>query len=405
MPKADTGDAPAALADLARENPIAAFERIYARRAAAVADAIRSGGQAVAYLGADTPIELIVAAGMTPVRLMGDPALACPDANLLLGPRSSQRRRSQLQQVLAGACDGVDGLVIARNAEELVWLFYVLRALRRTDPAWAGRLPQLHLFDLLHMPHRTSGDYNRVRMRQLRAKLGAWSGREITDDALADAVGLCNETRHLLQRLRSLRSGTSCRLSGVQSLQVIGAGQLIGRDRYAVMLRDLLDRQTELPPLPGARVFVTGGAHDTWEVYAAIEAAGAVVVGEDHDWGDPGGEGLVEEAAGDLIDAITDRYHLGPADGAKHAIARRAAYTTELAVQAGAELVVCFIRKGDEGPRWDVPDQRQALAARGVPMLLLDDQDYALAEPGAITAQVAQSLAGARRRGQPRRAR
>lgn len=377
--------------------PTAEFERIYARRSGAIAHAANAGEPVLAYLGADMPAELAIAAGLTPIRLMGEPALDRPDGDRLLGPRVTEAARSQLQRVLDGACDGARGLVIARSTEELVWLFYALRALRRTDPDLDRRLPPLHLFDLLHLPHRTSGTYSLTRGRQLLTTLGAWSGREADEPALRAAVALCNETRRLLQQVQALRAADEPRLSGVHALQVMGAGALMPRARYNALLEALLSRGAELAPRPGRRVFVTGGSQDTPDIYAAIEAAGAVVVGEDHDWSDGGCEGLVDEAADDPVEAIVERYRFAPPPGAKHSIAERAAHTATRAAELRAELVVCVIRNGERGPRWDAPDQRQALAERGIEFLLLDDQDYRI-DPAVITARVAEALAATGRR-------
>ncbi len=83
--------------------------------------------------------------------------------------------------------------------------------------------------------------------------------------------------------------------------------------------------------------------------------------------------------------------------GAKHSIAERAAHTATRAAELRAELVVCVIRNGERGPRWDAPDQRQALAERGIEFLLLDDQDYRI-DPAVITARVAEALAATGRR-------
>ena len=371
-------------------DPIGPFARVYAKRAHAIAEASAARAGVVAYIGGDVPRELALAAGLLPLRLMGESDQPRPDADALLGARASEAGRSLLQLVLDGACDGAAGLVIGRNTEELVWLFYALRALHRLEPA--RRMPRLHLFDLLHLPHRSSGAYSLTRARQLLATLEQWSGRTVTADDLREAIAASNRVRRLRREVRSLRLSHPPRLGGVEALQVTGAGVLSAEPEYQGLLEQLLQDAPTLASRAGRRVFVTGGPQDTLDAYWAIEAAGAVIVGEDHEWGDADSDALVDERAADPLEAIVERYRLGPPPGAKSSISMRASYTARRASECGAELVVCFIRRGDCGPRWDVPDQREALQNCGIPMLLLDDQDYRV-DAGAIAAQVKQALA------------
>jgi hypothetical protein len=54
-------------------------------------------------------------------------------------------------------------------------------------------------------------------------------------------------------------------------------------------------------------VLVTGAPHETSALYATIEAAGCVVVGEDHDWGDPWVGMMLDESL-DPFEALAVRW-------------------------------------------------------------------------------------------------
>jgi 2-hydroxyglutaryl-CoA dehydratase, D-component len=297
----------------------------------------------------------------------------------LLGPMADGETRSQLHLLLEGGYGPLERLIIAHDSEALVRVFYLLRAFHKRDPQRVSKVPLPYFFDLLHMPHRTTGLYNRVRARQLNAVMAKWSGRAADESSLRQAIGVCNEVRRLLQRLQALRRLDESPLTGTQALKVMAASQLASRNEYQPLLEALIADSGSLPLTRGGRrVFVTGSAHDNPDLYRAIEAAGGRVVAEDFDWGDRAIDLLVEEGTDDPLDAIVDRYHFASPGAAKYSVAARAAATAAKAREVNAQAVVCYIRNGDPGPRWDVPAQREALG--DVPLLLLDDQSYGLAD-------------------------
>jgi hypothetical protein len=355
------------------------IEQLYDDRVQAVYNARTAGCAVVAHLGWDVPHELALASGLTPIRLCGHAGAASPLGDALLGPMADGETRSQLHLLLEGGYGPLERLVIAHDSEALVRVFYLLRAFHKRDPQRVGKVPLPYFFDLLHMPHRTTGLYNRVRARQLNAVLAKWSGQVADESSLRHAINACNEVRRLLQRLQGLRRADETPLTGTQALKVMAASQFAPKADYRPLLETLLADVCSLPVTRGGRrVFVTGSAQDNPDLYQAIEAAGGRVVAEDFDWGDRGVDLLVEEGTDDPLDAIVDRYHFASPGAAKYSVAARAAATAAQARDANAEAVICYIRNGDPGPRWDVPAQREALG--DIPLLLLDDQSYGLAD-------------------------
>lgn len=357
----------------------APFAQAYDDRAAAGLDSERRVG----VIGADVPVELVAACGWRPVRLAGAPGIATPDGSRFIGGGADGDVRSMFQQLLDGGYGAMTQLIVAHDFEGLARLYYALRALRLQRPDRTTAFPAPIFFDLLHMPWRSTGLYNRTRARQLRERLGGCS-----DDALREAIAGRNAVRRRLHALRKHRR--AARISGVDALKVIGASAVLPPSEAAIRLDTLLATLDAQPPLPGTRIFLTGSAHDHPDHYAAIEAAGAIIVGEDHDWGDRGQEAPVAEDAADPLDALVDRYHFGTPASAKFSIAERASYTARSARESGADAVIAFVRKEDPAPRWDVPDQQAAVAP--LPFLLLDDQPYAANEPASVTAAVTEFL-------------
>jgi hypothetical protein len=119
----------------------------------------------------------------------------------------------------------------------------------------------------------------------------------------------------------------------------------------------------------------------------ALEADGALVVGEDHDWGIAGGYDVQTDDIDGLALALRDR---GPA-APSGSMARRAANTAAAAADCAADHVVAYVRRGDEAPSWDYPAQRARLTGAGIGSTLLAQQGYRPDE-----AQLRQVVAAAR---------
>ncbi|WP_020418926.1 2-hydroxyacyl-CoA dehydratase family protein [Amycolatopsis sp. ATCC 39116] len=328
----------------------------------------------IGYVGADVPVELITAAGARPVRLAGR-----PDADRTLGEKYLGRgldpaARSLLSRLLAGEFGRLDGLVVSRDCEASLRLFYALRELRRVEPAVA--LPPVHLVDVLHLPHRTTTRYVLAKVRQLRATLESWTGSVITDAALAEAITAQDRLRALLGEMAALRRRG--RLSGTRALSIVARTTALPVPAAIELVESVLEE--EHAPVPGLRVFLTGSGHDGPEVYEALEEAGLLIVGEDHDWGDL----LWQRRVGAPTElALAERYqHNGPS-APRASIRARAAHTAAAARECGAEALISYVREHDDAPPWDYPAQREAT---GLPAVLLERQPYGGLTPEARTA-------------------
>lgn len=342
-----------------------------------------AGRPVVGYVGADVPVEVLTAAGVLPVRLTGDPGAPPAAGDRYLGRGLDPVARSVLTRLLDGAYGPLAGLVVSHDCEASLRLFYAVRELHRIDPG--TDLPPVHLVDVLHLPHRTTTRYVLAKIRQLRAQVERWTGGRVSDEDLAAAVAAHDRVRSLLGRVADLRRRRPARLTGAQALGVVAATTALPPDRAAALLDGLLAEADDLPEAGGTRVFLTGSGHDHPSVYTALEEAGLLVVGEDHDWGDLLHHRLVapppDPALLEL--ALAERYqHNGPAAAAA-SVRQRAAHTAAAARACGAEALLSYVRVHDDAPRWDFPAQR---AAAGLPAVLVDRQPYGEIDLDALAA-------------------
>ena len=332
------------------------------------------GRPVVAHVGADVPPEVVTAAGFVPFRLAGR-ADDARSAEPYCGPGIDRVAVSQLARLLDGDAAPAAGLVLSADCEGSVRLFLYLRELQRLEPR--ASMPRFTFFDLVHLTQRTSAVYNRGRLDVLIDEIAQWAGRPVDDDDLRAAVAAHDRVRSMIREVgRVLRAGPGGpRLTGAEALAVIGSSFLLPPERWCALAGELLASAADLPVHPGTRVFLTGCSHDHPRVYELLESLGAVVVGEDHDWGALAGESPVGPAA-DLRGAIVRARSQGAPAAAGSAAAVRAAQTARMAVACGAEVVIAWARPYDDAPPWDVPVQRERLREVGLPLLAVPAQPY-----------------------------
>ncbi|UJW30231.1 2-hydroxyacyl-CoA dehydratase family protein [Saccharothrix sp. AJ9571] len=327
----------------------------------------RADGRPVAgYVGADVPVELLTAAGMLPLRLTGSPDEDASAGRERLGGGLDAVACSVLTRLLEGAYGHLDVLVLSRDCEASLRLFYVLREIRRVEPSIA--LPPLHLVDVLHLPHHTTTRYVLAKVRQFRSWLEAVAGRRIGDDDLAAAIAAHDRVRGLLREVGTHRGER--RLTGTEALSLVSVTTAMPVDEAEELVREVLSTLPGREPRPGRPVYLTGSGHDTPAVYQALEDAGWLIVGEDHDWGDLL---AVADVGAPTELALAERYQFAGPAAPRASIAERAAHTAAALRERGAGSLLSYVRRHDDAPPWDFPAQREAA---GVPATLVDRQEY-----------------------------
>ena len=270
----------------------------------------------VATIGAGVPEEVLVAAAADVVPVVGRPGDRTDLADRYLEPMVGERARSQLQRVLDGTYRDAELIVCSREEDAPLRLFYALREIRRLEPERG--LPPLHLVDLQHLGTDATRRWNERSVRELCALLA------VGEAALEEAVRECNHRR-------ASANGAAA-----------GAGR---------------------------RVYVTGSHHAETALAAAVEAGGATLV-----------EGSPVRADESLppVESVARRYEHPLLARARASSAERAAATADDAVAASADAVLAFYLEGDDGLRWEYPEQRAACQVRGLAVTLLDHQPYDL---------------------------
>ena len=294
------------------------------------------------------------------MRLWGGAAIA---GELRLPENLGPRSKSLLSQLLdpeAGFAAGV----IAHGCAEDVQLFGVLREFGRT-----GRGPAfpLHFIDLLKGPDAPVTAYNQARLTGLLTWLEALAGRAVDEAALAGVIAAGNRRRRTVGQLFERRGQTPPTLGGAEAMTLVRSLDVMtGPAADALIAGSLAAERT---PVAGPRLLVTGSPHESAELYALIEAAGAVIVGEDHDGGDPWTAYETDEALPPMA-ALAARPQCWPS-GPTASTAVRVETLRRHVLDLRPDGVLHLRIGGDEAAPWDLKATRDALADLGVPLLAL----------------------------------
>ena len=341
----------------------AALKDVYDHRDREAARWRAAGRKVIGELGCDVPDELIIAAGMLPVRIYADPERPLAETDKYLEYAFDPMVRAQFEKIVDGTYyDQIDALAISNSTDVIIRVFLYLREIHRVEPE--KKVPPVAFIDWLFTRHRLHQTRDEFIIELFKKQVEEWAGRTITDEEIRAAGQICNENRQALREMAKLRHG-EVRISGSEALVIIGAGLFMDRAEHTKLVRQVTEDAAQWPVLTGPKVYYTGANQEDTVLYDKIEAAGMVVVGEDTDWGDRHHDRDYNPDY-PVIRGIVDRYFLREFSAKKSTPAQRTEALDREVDAAGAQGVIFYTNQYDEVATWDMPKQRKSLEARGI---------------------------------------
>ena len=359
----------------------APFVAALADREAAARAHKAQGGKVVGYLTNTSPTELIAATGAFPLQLAAG-AVSTPLADRYMEDLFDPIVRAVFEGMLAGRYDVVDAVVLPRTSDSVQRLYYYLCEIRRMGEAKA---PEPLLFDLLHTPWYSSAEYNFARICELRGALERVTGTAVTDAALTAEIATANARRAAMRGLVDLRR--EGRVTGVQANQVFAAKGAMAGPRFDTALAAVLAAPGS--PSDAPRVVIAGSPLDTPALHALVEAAGSLVVGDFHEFGEPM-IGPDVEAGPDPLRALMAHYHRDVASSRTFPQSPRP--LTDFAKACGAVGAIFNFYAEEEALTWEYPAQRRALEAEGIATICFEGQPHQ-ADAAMLAAPLAEFIA------------
>lgn len=273
----------------------------------------------IAHVGPNLPIDLLRASARHAGPLTFDVGRSTPVADGWMESKFAPWARFILEGWAAGEYDDLAQVIFSRADDNAQRLYYYLCELQRRGQVGG---PEPLILDIAKIPRASSVARTAYCLHQLAGRLG------ITDAALADSIEACNAER--AKTAAPLAAGRRCLLVGT--------------------------------PLPDRRL------------HATVARAGFVAIGTTlhESWSDLGAP--VEIGSGNAFSALARHVHADPNGPRAFGNVR-----LELLRRVDAckpEAVVLWQIEEDEAQAWHLPTYRVALAATGLPTLVMTRRDW-----------------------------
>jgi len=326
----------------------------------------RTGGKVLGYFCTYVPEEILHAAGVLPVRILGshepqdvtEPhifGMYCPFC------------RDCLAQGLKGRYDYLDGIMIAQSCLHI----------RQAYTSWQKHRPRE--FDYyLCMPHNVQSPralpYLTEELVQFKAAVEDWTGATLTDDDLDRAIEVYNENRRLLRAIYDLRKAADPPLTGEEAMEMVIAAQMTDKEEHNRELKRILG---ELPSRTngrdtGVRLMIIGSEDDDTEFMNMVESCGATFVVDEHCTGTRYFWNEVEPRE-NRLEAIAARYvDRVPCPTKDWVDRKRIGHILELAEAWNVSGAIVMQQKFCDPHEIDTPAVRKALEENGIKTLFLE---------------------------------
>ena len=237
------------------------------------------GRKAIGYMPVYVPREIIHAAGMLPVGILGGgDQLEVIQGDAYYQSYICRIPRSTIELGLTGRLDSLDGMLfpsicdVIRNLSGVWQLLFKDKYVRYVD------VPQ-------NYQDAIGGKFYVEEMQHIRDDLGKLRGAPITDAELNASIVVYNENRRLIEELYAYRAAQPWQVPTSEVYLLLRAGMVLPVEEHNTLLREYLAaaRAFERPRRDNARVVVNGSfcEQPPLALIKSVEMAGCYIVDDD----------------------------------------------------------------------------------------------------------------------------
>lgn len=237
------------------------------------------GAPALGYLPIYVPREMVHAAGMLPVGVMGGGDLV----EIIKGDAFYQSYichipRSVIEQGLSGKLDCLDGVLCPSICD----------VIRNLSGMWQVMFPDKYVkyFDFpQNFKPTVGGEFYRKELLSFKEDLERLRGGEITEHALRASIDVYNRNRRLTNALYDLRSEKPWLVPAYEAYLLTRAGNILRVEDHNAMLVDYLEgvRGVDRKEMDNVRVVLVGAfcEQPPLGLIRTLENAGCYIVDDD----------------------------------------------------------------------------------------------------------------------------
>lgn len=321
-----------------------------------------------------TPVEIIHAAGMLPVGVIGaGNRLEIAYADSRFQSFVCSIVKSTLELGLTEKLKFLDGIVFHSICDPA----------RNLGSVFKRNFPDL-MVEYIHFPQNMTSSHTLAYLvseyRRLQASYEQLSGNKITDDALRQSITLYNEQRRLLRELYTIRKEAPQNLSTVEGYVLTRIGTLLPPEEHISILKEAIDavRHRNEKPKDRIKVVLEGSfcEQPPIELIESLEAAGCYILDDDFLLG---WRWFREDIAtdGDPMCNLADAYiNHSVYSGVKHDTREpKSKHLIDKVKETGASAVLILAAKFCEPALFDYALYKRALEKAGIPHLCLEFEE------------------------------
>ena len=237
------------------------------------------GRKAIGYMPVYVPREIVHAAGMLPVGILGGgDQLEVIQGDAYYQSYICRIPRSTIELGLTGRLDCLDGMLfpsicdVIRNLSGMWQIMFKDKYVKYFD------VPQ-------NFEDGIGGDFYIREMELLREDLGKLAGKPVTDDALRASIAVYNENRRAIAELYAYRAAKPWQAPTSEVYLVLRAGMVLPPEEHTVLVREYITAtdSVERTKRDNARIVLTGSfcEQPPLGLIKSIEMAGCYIVDDD----------------------------------------------------------------------------------------------------------------------------
>lgn len=240
---------------------------------------VKPGRKVVGYMPIYVPRELIHAADMLPLGILGGGS----ELEVIHGDAYYQSYicripRSTIELGVSGRLDFVDGMLFPSICD----------VIRNLSGMWKLMFPHVYsrYFDVpQNYRDEIGGNFYVHELSDLRRDLGELRGKPVTDYELRRSIEAYNENRRLVRELYAFRAERPWQAPAGEVYLIVRSGAVLPVEQHSEMLRDYLAavRVEERPKRDNCRIVLTGVfcEQPPLNLIRSLELAGCFVVDDD----------------------------------------------------------------------------------------------------------------------------
>ncbi len=306
--------------------------------------AAEPGRKVIGYMPVYVPREIIHAAGMLPLGILGGGA----DMEVIHGDAFYQSYicripRSTVELAITGKIDFVDGMMfpsicdVIRNLSGIWQLMFKDKYVRYFDT------PQ-------NFEDEVGGTFYANELHEFKEGLEKLGGREITDEDIHNSIAVFNENRCWVNKVYDYRAATPWKAPAAEIYLLMRAGMVLPAEEHTQLMKDYLAAADaeDRPMRDNCRIVLTGSfcEQPPLNLIKSLEMAGCYIVDDDfmlvNRW-------LLEEVPtqGDPIENLSQAF-------LHHSAETAAKFETDIEVK-GSYLLNLIRKRGADGVIFAAP--------------------------------------------------